>query len=301
MRASSEPRGGRGTGETRVAVARARAEPVSENASPFKDASPFKGVLLDLFGTLVPVSPRSSRAPHLHQMARALGVDPTTFESDWAASFTERVVGRFGPLEETIRHLARRQGVVPSSDGVHRALEIRLAFSGGLLGACEPVLPALDSLRNAGVRLAVVSDTSDETPRLWDSTPLASRFAATVFSCVEGFQKPDPRMYRIALQRLGLTAAQCAYVGDGGSHELTGATDVGLSAFLYRFPDDPSGIDGRYQPDLDWRGPQLKDLRELRSADRYAAAVPASERSEGTCARREIPSGTAERVVDAGR
>jgi putative hydrolase of the HAD superfamily len=125
--------------------------------------------------------------------------------------------------------------------------------------------PGLDALIRAGRPLAVVSDCSVETPRLWSSTQLGQRIQATVFSCVEGIYKPDPRMYGRGLQLLGLPAERCAFVGDGGSRELTGAAAVGLRAFQYRFPGDEGLPDARYDPDTEWRGPILQDLRDLLS------------------------------------
>ncbi len=196
-------------------------------------------------------------------MARILEVDPVVFESDWAETFGQRVSGQLGSLEETIRRISGRQGIEPSSERVRRALETRLAFTKAHLESCGPVLPQLDALRTAGVRLAIVSDTSEETPRLWPSIALGSRFEAAVFSCEEGICKPDPRMYYLALQRLGLPAERCAFVGDGGSHELTGATAVGLAAFLYRFPGETASPDSRYFPDTAWKGAPLPDLRDL--------------------------------------
>jgi putative hydrolase of the HAD superfamily len=196
-------------------------------------------------------------------MARTLQVDPVVFERDWAECFGPRVSGELGSLEETIRRVAERQGMEPSSDRVEQALQIRLSFTRRHLEACGPVLPELDALRDAGVRLAVVSDASEEAPRLWPSTALGRRFEATVFSCEEGFCKPDPRMYHLALERLGLPAERCAFVGDGGSNELTGATAVGLAAFLYRFPGDRGNPDSRYLPDTEWKGQPLSSLRDL--------------------------------------
>lgn len=162
-----------------------------------REKSRIKGVLIDLWGTLVPVGSTASRALHLHAMARTLGVDPKAFERDWAESLEERCIGALGSLEETIRRIALRQGPKPSEESVTRALDIRLASSRSFLEASEPLLPALDALRGAGLHLAVVSDTTEETPRLWSTIPLGSRFQATVFSCETGFCKPDPRAYQL--------------------------------------------------------------------------------------------------------
>jgi putative hydrolase of the HAD superfamily len=173
------------------------------------------------------------------------------------------MLGRLGSLEETIAGIAERQGIHADPNQVRRATEIRLAFSKATLDSCGPVLPGLDALTEAGLPLAIVSDCSVETARLWSSTLLGQRIQATVFSCVEGIYKPDPRMYHRGLQQLGLPAGRCVFVGDGGSRELTGATAVGLRAFQYRFPGDEGLPDARYDPETEWRGPLLKDLRDL--------------------------------------
>ncbi len=224
---------------------------------------PFSGVLLDLYGTLVPTGSKSERMPHLFEMAKALGVSPSAFEQRWTETFDERARGAFGPTAETLERLARELGAYPSGEGIDRAVRVRQEFTREILRSSDPLLPDLDVLRKAGLRLALVTDTSEETPRLWRETPLSRRFDATVFSCEEGFRKPDPRMYATALRRLDLSARECAYVGDGGSRELTGARAVGLSPFLYRFPGEDPGSAFRIDAEEDWGGPRLATLRDL--------------------------------------
>ena len=53
-----------------------------------------------------------------------------------------------------------------------------------------------------------------------------------------------------------------AVIGDGSSHELTGATDVGMQAVLIRVPyEDAYDV---YRPDVDeWQGPMVASLTEV--------------------------------------
>lgn len=233
-------------------------------ATTMPDARPrFEAILLDLFGTLIPTGSRASRAQHLGEMARVLEVDSVAFAYEWLESFDARARGIRGSLEESIGTVASLLGGRPTPGQVQRAAAIRLDASRRLLTSCGPSLAGLDALRNAGCRLAVVSDTSDETPRLWSVSPLASRIDVTVFSCLEGVRKPDPRIYRLALGRLGLSVGTCAFVGDGGSHELTGAEAIGLPAYQYRFPGEAEDSAYRLDADEGWSGTKLSDLREL--------------------------------------
>ncbi len=222
----------------------------------------FDAILIDLWGTLLPYADETARERNLAEMAWAMDVDPTGFTMAWIDSIGERCRGSLGSLEATIERFARALGGRPSSDAIRQATELRLDFSRSTLDRVEPILPGLDALRRSGFRLAIVSDSTEETARLWRETRLSSRFDLAVFSFEEKVCKPDPRMYAKALSGLGLPPVRCAYVGDGGSRELTGAESVGLTAFQYRYPDQSRDVP-RFDEDVHWRGTQLADLRDL--------------------------------------
>lgn len=66
----------------------------------------------------------------------------------------------------------------------------------------------------------------------WKESPLASCFDETIFSCDAGLLKPDPRIYALALKRLGFPPDACLFAGDGGHSELKGAREAGLHTCL---------------------------------------------------------------------
>ena len=138
-------------------------------------------------------------------------------------SHGERFVGSMGSLVETLRLLARRCGGEPTADALELAAARRLELTSELLDADAGTLAALDDLRAAGLRLGLVSDSSVEVPTVWPDCPLARRFDATAFSCLLGLRKPAREMYLSVTRRLGVTPAQCLYVGDGDSRELAAA------------------------------------------------------------------------------
>src|SRR5688572_25553951 len=65
------------------------------------------------------------------------------------------------------------------------------------------VAPALERLVAIGLRLVVVSNANGTVQRLFDRVGLSRHFHAICDSCVEGVEKPDPRFFRIALERAG--------------------------------------------------------------------------------------------------
>ena len=83
---------------------------------------------------------------------------------------------------------------------------------------------------------------------------------AAVFSVEVGLRKPDPRMYEMVAERLAVTAGSCLYVGDGGSHELTGAANAEMTAVLL---DDPAGRSAVVYDRDRWDGPSIASLESV--------------------------------------
>jgi HAD superfamily hydrolase (TIGR01509 family) len=117
--------------------------------------------------------------------------------------------------------------------------------------AVEPeVLETLDHLRKDGKCLGLVSNLTllpDLVRQDLDRMSLGSRLDATVFSSEVGVRKPDPRIFRVALERLGSDPAETVFVGDRLYDDISGAEAVGMRAILtrqFRQEDDPD-----YQPD----------------------------------------------------
>jgi putative hydrolase of the HAD superfamily len=108
----------------------------------------------------------------------------------------------------------------------------RRRFKIGLTAIDEAILNAIDRLRNAGIRTAIVSDAGVDDMENWHYSPLRSRVDVAVFSFEVGFRKPDPRIYKRALAALGVSASEAIFVGDGGSDEHAGARALGIGAVL---------------------------------------------------------------------
>ena len=87
-----------------------------------------------------------------------------------------------------------------------------------------------------------------------DGLPRA--FDAEVFSCSVGLRKPDPKIYRLALDELGVASEEAIFVGDGANDELAGAERVGMTAVMLERP-------GEEQPEWSGRIRALPELLDL--------------------------------------
>ncbi|GGL74099.1 hypothetical protein GCM10010840_10250 [Deinococcus aerolatus] len=124
--------------------------------------------------------------------------------------------------------------------------EFRLAYSAQtLLGdftahfMVAPVVmvhahAVLRQLRERGVRIGVVTNGWPEMQSAClNRCRLSERVDDVVISKAVGLSKPDPAIYRLALERLNVSAADTWFVGDSPRNDITGPQTVGLrTAFL---------------------------------------------------------------------
>ena len=104
---------------------------------------------------------------------------------------------------------------------------------GGLWNTLDPDAgPALDAVRAAGLRAAVISNSDGTIRALVAQLGLADRLDFVIDSSEEGVEKPDPRIFEIALARAVVEAHEAAYIGDLYSIDVVGARRVGLRAVL---------------------------------------------------------------------
>ena len=94
------------------------------------------------------------------------------------------------------------------------------------------VRPALEQLRGAGCTLVVVSNANGTLHRKFDRLGLTSMFDVLLDSALEGVEKPDPRLFEIALQRANADRATTVHVGDFYNIDVVGARNAGLRGIL---------------------------------------------------------------------
>lgn len=94
------------------------------------------------------------------------------------------------------------------------------------------VLPTLRYLRERGKTLAVVSNWDSALPTLLAELGLAEFFAFILSSAEAGAEKPDEKIFKLALQRLGLRPQEVAHIGDSYEIDVLGARAVGITPIL---------------------------------------------------------------------
>lgn len=88
---------------------------------------------------------------------------------------------------------------------------------------------------------------------------LTDCFDSIYLSSEAGFKKPDPRFYRLALDREGLKPKDCLMIGNDPICDGEGPRSVGIPAYVIRSGISPRGIPEGY----DQEGMDLKKLKHI--------------------------------------
>jgi putative hydrolase of the HAD superfamily len=199
-----------------------------------------RAVFLDLGNTLLRESP--SRAEIYAESARARGVEvgAERMRELMARAHHElpRELGRaFRYSDAWFREFQRRifqveLGIAPGafeelSDELFARFEDPRTF---VLypGARE----LLDELGRRGLVRGLISNWSERLPKLLRALGLQQDFELVLCSARERLEKPDPELFRTALQRAGVPAESALHAGDHVERDVQGALAAGLQAVL---------------------------------------------------------------------
>lgn len=95
----------------------------------------------------------------------------------------------------------------------------------------DDVLPCLSRLRAAGMPVGLVSNSDGDYQRRKMAAVGLSEFAAdAVFSGDIGVAKPDPAIFTVACEQLGVHPGRAVYVGDRWTTDVFGALGAGMGA-----------------------------------------------------------------------
>ena len=150
-----------------------------------------KAVIFDMYETLITLF--DSPLYFGTQMASDAGIAEERFQETWRAEEKNRTKGKI-TLEELL----------------------------------EKIIPMLRALKKEGIMIGLISNCFSEESMVIKKSILYPFFDAVCLSFDEGIQKPDPAIFERCIERLGVEADACLYVGDGGSNELEAAQRLGM-------------------------------------------------------------------------
>lgn len=113
-------------------------------------------------------------------------------------------------------------------------------FGEFFIGGLKPNLPMIDlmrELKGEGYRMAMLTNNVREWEPHWrPMLPVDEIFELVIDSGWVGYRKPEPQIYEITAERLGLPASACLFVDDIEVN-IEAARELGFTAVHYREPE----------------------------------------------------------------
>ncbi|MDZ4170382.1 MAG: HAD-IA family hydrolase [Coriobacteriia bacterium] len=127
--------------------------------------------------------------------------------------------------------LCRRLGI--DLDAERIALRVYDEFgSADRWRAYEDVEPAFERLSSAGLALGLISNWDRRLGGLIEGLGLSRHLDVIISSAHVGLHKPDPRIFELACERVGVAPSEAAHVGDHHYADVLGAMSVGMTPVL---------------------------------------------------------------------
>jgi putative hydrolase of the HAD superfamily len=117
--------------------------------------------------------------------------------------------------------------------------------------AYADVEPAFRRLSARGLRLGIISNWDCRLNSVLQGVGLGAWLSTVVSSAEVGLHKPDPRVFELACERLGVEPGESVHVGDHHYADIVGATAVGMIPVLIDRHSSARVTDGRFLRSLD--------------------------------------------------
>jgi len=198
--------------------------------TPAPDLSPVEAVVFD-FGGVFTTSPFAA----LMAVAESQSLDPLTMVGVMFGPYdqdTDHPWHRLERGEITLDDATAQIVALAAAEGVDdfQPMEMLMALGGS--GVRTEVVDFCRDVRSRGLRTGLLTNNAREFEEFWvPLLPLDELFDDVVDSSAVGLRKPDPRIYELSLERLGVAAGAAVFVDDAPGN-VVGAQQVGMRAVL---------------------------------------------------------------------
>ena len=194
---------------------------------------PAEAFLVDVYDTLVTCDFEVLR----YELPAIAGVEPQAWNAHFDRLGPDLTCGRI-TMAHAFEQILEADGIGPRpglvSELVRRDRELHTASS----RLHADAIPFLQILRAHGTRVALVSNCLENTRQLLSDLGISALADTVVLSCEAGCAKPDARIYRRALDQLGVTAAAAVFVDDQPAY-CAGAAALGMTALQIARDETP--------------------------------------------------------------
>lgn len=184
-----------------------------------------KAVIFDMYETLI--THYDSPLYFSMHMAADSRIPVEEFQTLWMPTDTERTIGQLS-FEDAIRDILMKTDRY-SDELLNHIIAKRYAIKKDCFNHLHSeIIPMLTKLKEQGIKIGLISNCFSEEAVVIRESTLFPYFDAVYLSYEQGLKKPDPEIFKRCMNELQLTAEECVFIGDGGSHELEASGSLGM-------------------------------------------------------------------------
>lgn len=174
-----------------------------------------------------------------------IAIDPNAIRSvldEFTREFGRRIYEYLGRTPDFWRefdsHVMDRLGIQNHREALMETLD-RMIHQASVGELYPDTLPTLTALRAQNSPLGIISNHNDALPGILDYHNIRRFFQTVTYSQEAGAEKPDRRVFDLALKRSNCAPDEAVYVGDSWNADYLGASRVGMRAIWLNRRKDP--------------------------------------------------------------
>ncbi len=205
-----------------------------------------KGILIDFYGTIVYEGPEEEMKRIQHKAFEKIAEYLSLYGRRVSAKelmnvFDEefdKYLKKANALNTELDYwlvfwsLLKRLGIKPSIKLALKCMDIIFTINTSAVNVFPDVHEVLPKLRNMGLKLAVVSNATIRLEYIVRRLKLAKYFDAIIASYKVLTPKPNPMIFKKALNVLNLQPYEAVMIGDSFKNDVIGAKNVGIKGVL---------------------------------------------------------------------
>ena len=189
-----------------------------------------QAVIFDLYETLITEWEKGSRK--VNYSVELLGLEEPVYKRAWHARVNDRMNGTYPDYPTVLREILKENGLPIDEEAIQWIHDQRVSVKKVAFKHIDiPIIKMLEDLKRMDIKVGLISNCTSEEIEGWAECLLPPYFDDVVFSYQVKERKPNQAIYLTACTNLNVDPAHCLFIGDGGSDELRGASEVGMRSY----------------------------------------------------------------------
>lgn len=161
-----------------------------------------------------------------------MGLEDDVYKKAWSDRMDRRMTGAYIDHKSVLRDILECNNQNVDENIIEEIHQQRVRVKTvPFLHIDNEIIKTLHILRDMNIKIGLISNCAPEEVEGWSKSALANLFDDIIFSCEVKYAKPNPQIYLTGCGNLNVSPQDSIFIGDGGSNELQGATNVGMNAY----------------------------------------------------------------------